>query len=334
MVQEPDELSYPYDFVPFNRVRDVDKDAPPPHDRGPEADRLSGEISATLRVLTPLHIGSGFEELLDEADPPVVKTTLWSCGELVIPGMSLKGAIRSIFEAITPSCVAVSGASSVDRACRPSRGDDRLCPACGVFGALGYEGNVRFADARPSVDPETGEAQATARIVRLPQMWEPRGRSQLYTDDRGELKGRKFYRHGLLREGPIPVEVCVPNSRFDVRIGFGNITEAELGCLLLAMGAPRNGQRLRPKIGGFKPACCGSVQFSQLRVKTLPKDTWLRHDGTASALEPDEVRRLLAAAESLLADRGAAYSALAEILRYPDDPGELELCGYEEQPPH
>ncbi|NSW58079.1 MAG: hypothetical protein HPY44_18900 [Armatimonadetes bacterium] len=345
MVHDGDQVSAAYSFVPF----------PEQHARGLEPaghhivfvkGRVSGEIRAVLFALTPIHIGSGRERLRSDSAPPIVKGAMRSwvrnpqsdggsartgANRLIIPGMSIKGAVRSVFEAITGSCVCISKAGGVDRACVSREHQRDLCPACRVFGAMGYQGNLHFSDAVPARDKETGKPQVTVRVAALPHMWPPVSTSDRYNP----IQGRKFYRHGRLRSGPVPVEVADKGSRFDVRIGFEALTESELGCLLLALGAkrPSTGNRILLKLGGIKCACCGSAQFIEMGARLWTEQDWLAFDRAPQPMTAEDYGRYLAAAEELLSDGGAQFERLAEIMDFPRDLNQLELCGYEEAAP-
>ena len=59
----------------------------------------------------------------------------------VLPGSSLKGALRQVYELLTPSCQLVRG-----EACRARAKDasPQVCPACSLFGAAGLGGRFVF----------------------------------------------------------------------------------------------------------------------------------------------------------------------------------------------
>src|SRR5579884_3442398 len=100
-------LPKPYAFVPFAPAGAVTV-APIGHDRYQE-ELLTGSIQGTLVALSPLHVASGSIELTG-GQPSLVKAH-FRCGDRpAIPGSSLKGAIRSIVEAISdpPSCARVT----------------------------------------------------------------------------------------------------------------------------------------------------------------------------------------------------------------------------------
>lgn len=58
----------------------------------------TGKLDFRLKALTPIHVGSGIYEL-DNNEP--VRGLITADGKVIVPGTSLKGAIRSIAEAIS-----------------------------------------------------------------------------------------------------------------------------------------------------------------------------------------------------------------------------------------
>ena len=174
-------------------------------------------------------------------------------GRLTIPGSSLKGAVRSIVEAISspPSCLRVTRARAAEQPTnvQTCSQKERLCISCRMFGAMGYLGQVRFRDAVLDIGEPT--------IISTPSLFAPRTRERLYVRE-GKIVGRKFYRHGTLARGNVPLEACAPDSRFHLRVDFDNLSHAQLGLLLTALG--QGEPKLHLKLGGAKPACCGSVR--------------------------------------------------------------------------
>jgi len=114
----------------------------------------TGRLHVALECMTPLHFGSG-QLAFDEANRCFFHSLLRENGKIALPGSSFKGVLRSVFEAVTESCVLSApralpmkvGALS---ACTDSSG---LCPACSVFGRLSYKGKLTissfYTDATP-----------------------------------------------------------------------------------------------------------------------------------------------------------------------------------------
>ena len=181
----------PYEFVSIPQVRGQDREHPAGHDRY-DAERLSGHLSANLLVLTWLHVGAGSIRLNRSPKYPLIRSHVRVGGQVAMPASSLKGMVRSVAEAISHSCVRVTRAprNQLPPGAAECRDKEKLCPACRLFGALGYQGLVRFSDA--VLRPEEGLGP---KLVRMPSLYAPRGRSSRYVQS-GRVAGRKFYQHG------------------------------------------------------------------------------------------------------------------------------------------
>ncbi|WP_217267332.1 RAMP superfamily CRISPR-associated protein [Thermanaeromonas sp. C210] len=163
----------PYTFVPLLPVRPEDRREIVPHNRL-DGRRWTGKLVLELEVVTPLHIGSGSLRLIG-GQP--VQTFLRRGETPVIPGSSLKGAVRSLAEAVARSCLAQSPARSVARldnafppGVRTQCTEEAACITCRLFGFTGndkgYRGRVMFGEFRPA-----GEVELT--VARLPALEQP-----------------------------------------------------------------------------------------------------------------------------------------------------------------
>jgi CRISPR/Cas system CSM-associated protein Csm3 (group 7 of RAMP superfamily) len=252
----------PFFFLPLQG--EVSREKPPVHDR---FRGYSGRIELSLVVDSRyLFVGSGAFEFGTEkgiGTPDVWLAFCRSNGRLCIPGTSLKGAVRSIVEAISASCVRqVRREETLPRMYEPCRDPGNLCPACRIFGTTGFRGRVCFADAFP-------RGNVTTEVVKIGELWGPR-----------RSEGRKFYRNGEAavfsdrkpEKNRRFLEVVPEKTRFETTLFFENLEEGELGLLGYAMGweKKREEERLvlafRPKIGGAKPRCFGTVQFVPKKV--------------------------------------------------------------------
>ncbi len=259
-MREYQKADKPYRFVKIPPLKDSDREKPNRHDRY-DKDTLSGILQCEIEALTPIHVGSGLLELGTEKGVPLIKTHTKSNGKAIIPGSSLKGCLHSIVEAITPSCVSITRAydSQLSSGASTCKNNESLCIACRMFGAMGYLGNVRFSDAVLRDGWDLTRAS-------IPQLYSTRDRQKTYFDRDGKVWGRKFYKHGIPASGNVPVEVCPIGSFLDFSVAFDNLTESELGLLLIAMG--KGETEIYPKLGGAKPVCYGSIKISITELKS------------------------------------------------------------------
>lgn len=235
----------------------------------------SGRMELEIEVLSDyLYVGSGNIDLLQGKNQACY--TFARCnGQLVIPGTGIKGAVRSIVEAISNSCVPQVGrreqSPDSHRSCgEVKRGQERavtLCPACRLFGTTGYRGRVHFSDAMPVGNVQT-------KMIKIADLWPPK-RSQ----------GRKFYQNRAFQpqQDMRPeknyrfIEVVPKGTRFKATLFFENATTAEMGLLMRGLGLDLHPEKegsvvyaFPIKIGGAKPRCLGSVYFHPKRIQTLP----------------------------------------------------------------
>lgn len=104
----------------------------------------SGRLNLKITVISHLHIGSGEREFLQNGN--VLKKQMRRNGKCIIPGSSLKGAVRSVAEAVSYSCAVKAPDYNLKSAlpdgnmssCSDSR---ELCMACYIFGMTGKDGN-------------------------------------------------------------------------------------------------------------------------------------------------------------------------------------------------
>lgn len=304
----------PYEFVEIEPLSPNDRKSPQGHERY-QPDTVSGRLDATLIVATPLHVSSGRVRMRRGKQPSLVREMTRVNKKLCIPASTLKGVVRSVVEAITRSCLRITDAHkkrgkwkryrvkypNETKGCSDPK---HLCLACRMFGALGFEGHIRFDDAIL----DTG----SLAIVRMPSLWEPakKGAGPYL---KGKFPaGRKFYYHGqTVTKADTPVEVLTPESRLTLSIRFENLLPGELGVLLTAMGLGET--ELILKLGGGKPACYGSalISLNDLQVWENARALYADYDIKRVAQPPD--RYLKEAVGLILPDQ---LKDLADIWAY------------------
>lgn len=220
---------------------------------------LCGSVNVVFRCEQAVHIGSGFKALKDRA---IVRGAARIRGGPGLPGSSLKGALRSRFEAITYSCAVAPQAGKVRSQSHPDIrfarfsdkvrrqgvfqqecGRDWMCPSCALFGRMSQRSRVAVTDF-------AAEDGTEFEIGMMPEQFTPNlhhlGEAQIIRDERGNdafevrsLKGRKF----ALGRGPVAdnaqhqrVEVIPRGSLLRGQLRFFNLLPPELGGLLAALG--------------------------------------------------------------------------------------------------
>lgn len=296
----------PYAFVEIAPLSPEDRQHPHGHERY-HPGTVNGRLEATLIVATPLHVSSGRMRMRKGQDPPLVKELTRVNSQPCVPASTLKGVVRSVAEAITRSCVRIGRARShqLPEGAAACQDKSNLCLACRMFGALGFEGHVRFGDAI------LGEDSKGVGIARMPALYRPRTRAPRYYTN-GKVKGRKFYKHGRpVTQANTPVEVLVPESQLELTIRFESLTPGEVGVLLTALGVGE--QQLVLKLGGGKPACYGSVLVSlnTLQVWEEARDLYASYDVERVDSSPSEYAE--EARDLLLSDQ---FQRLVEIWTY------------------
>lgn len=293
-------MSAGYAFVPLpDRVLVRERTAAV-HDRRVRG-TLSGRLEVTLVTEQPVHVGSGYKGLVDGK---AVRRGALVGGVPGVPGSSLKGVVRSRYEAITRSCIPGGAKANWKVRSRtfgldgaPARltmsvrdkevfcaqeypRDLMLCPACALWGRMSFRSRVSVTDfVSLGVNP--------FEISKMPKQFGPNlhhvGPFKRNTGGgRGDhepaievhdLHGRKF----ALCPGPATtqdamelVEAIPRRAQLRGEMRLKNVLPAELGGLLIALGWGRPRDRSALKLGGGK-----ALGFGRLRVSSI---TYRLHD--------------------------------------------------------
>lgn len=281
----------PYNFVPISDEAPERK----PHrglDRIPEKG-LSGTLVCELEPLTPLftadHQGARnrtFPFLRDSTDTPILQ------------GTSLKGMVRSVFEALTRSCLCL--ASPVHK---PKKGEkpqyeyaelgphsnaacdapENLCPACRLFGTIqsgqddpsSRDGEVHIQGRLAFSDARLHSGDLKKETIHLAELSSPKPRHAaiygLHGSQGDPIAGRKLYYHHD-PEGNLGVpetewsdrshaisEYALPKeARFRFEVRFRDLDDQELGRLLWCLELADD---LGHKLGMARPLGFGSCRI-------------------------------------------------------------------------
>jgi len=319
----------PYELISFPKERPP-KNPPAGHHQY-LGDRLHGTLFLTLKVQTTLHVSTGVVVMGSDIGSrvPLIKTMVQNIDQkLSIQGSSLKGCIRSAYEAITNSTLAVITSRYRDKIPQerlPCKNKQELCPASQVFGALDWQGLIEFSDAKCE---NTGFATGF-----MPSLYRPRpDQRRAYFDARGNVAGRKFYYHTIraIDKGQnqgITVQQAAKEYTFTTQIQFKNLTAAELGTLLIVLGQDPK-YPIALKVGGGKPIGMGTmtVEVTAARVLQNKGDLRDRYSSynppesdsmTGTKLQQFMQKNIQAAHSSLV--QATQLQQLAEVLKYPTD---------------
>lgn len=319
----------PYGFVSFPPQKPT-LQRPAGHDKY-RSDRIHGTLFLTLHVQTTLHVSTGVVVMGSDIGSrvPLIKTMAQGIDQkLSIQGSSLKGCIRSVYEAITNSTLAVVTSMYRDKIPPerfPCKKKEELCPASQVFGALDWQGLIEFSDAKCET---TGFATGF-----MPSLYRPRpDQRAAYFDKRGKVAGRKFYYHTIRaidkgQDRGITVQQAAKEYTFKTQIQFKNLTPAELGTLLIVLGQDSQ-YPIALKVGGGKPIGMGTMTVTVREIQRVEGKEQLR-DRYSDYTPPETdritgnnlqqfIQRMTKAAHSSLIQK-PQLAELAAVLKYPSN---------------
>ncbi|MEH2022865.1 RAMP superfamily CRISPR-associated protein [Nostoc sp.] len=336
--QSPDDsvvnTQKPYNFVSFPQERPR-LEHPAGHHRF-DHNCLHGTLFLTLKVKTSLHVSTGIvvpgSDIVTRV--PLIKTMAQGVDKhLLIQGSSLKGCIRSVYEAITRSCICKTKADlrklpeGYSRECKVDikQTINQVCDACRIFGALNLQGFFEFNDVKcENIGFNTGF---------MPSLYRPRPEpGSAYFDTRGKVAGRKFYYHTIraIEKGQnqgIAIQQAAREYTFITQLQFKNIKPEELGTLFVVLGQDSN-YPIALKVGGGKPIGMGTMTVEVTQARILQNFDDLRshystytpdnnHLLTGEALQTFIATQIKTAHSRLI--QLPQLQQLAEVLRYPTD---------------
>lgn len=239
-----------------------------------DKDLNHGKWIIKLTTLTPIMVLSGHLTYYDNIFQRAM--VLNSKGLPVIPGSSIKGIIRSTYEALTKSCIEppiikdkkkkdkkepINLSKYLPQTNNRLCFDIDVCPACQLFG---YVSKKHVAKSLISFSQFIAtEKENVIRTERVPKLYLPlpdeKALKWYLCDD--DVLQRKFYTHGKpQKEDGIPTMVVSENVEFVGEMTYENVTDKELAILLTAFG--QGDKPFAQRLGYAKPAFYGSVQFT------------------------------------------------------------------------
>ncbi len=333
----------PYDFVPLPSGG-VTREKPVTHER---YDGLAGEIRLELTALTQIFIGA--DQNRESGSAQLVTAKIGGADVPVIPGSSLKGMLRSLYEIVSGGCMVLfkgeykgkkAGGVSFNHPVHPDQipgtgarspractSPDSLCPACRIFGMVsrsrdtksaGHMGQVAVSQGTPVGRPAFGKP-----VTLIPLQQPKPYHSAFYKLGDGTI-GRKMYFHQTsVKDGrgnfaKTLQKTIAPGTVFTFNITFNNMTQDELDRLVYALILEEG---MAHRLGIGKPAGLGSclIRIRQFSLFPSAKDRFLNWEGGRKLLAGDALTAWLGTAYDRLAPALAArpFTELRAILEYP-----------------
>ena len=294
----------PYVFVPF--ISSVDRKPYAYHHNA--LTNECGILQISITAKSPLHFGQGRVQSIISGDQIYFVRSLCREGnQIALPGSSFKGMLRSFYEAVTHSCVLLYPDNDSIKTALPFNSQEtcsvknmKICPACSVFGRLGYKGKLSFSSFHAKKDSRLNN-------YIIPQLQSPftdypdkkknskpgYGNERLYyavlpsfsgteagnltkeefahekskkTNNVIRFYGRKFYKHAsFVEEGNDPdgntFECLEPGAILEGKLWYQGLSKEELAALAFALGMGWR-EPIYHKLGYAKPAYFGSVSIS------------------------------------------------------------------------
>ena len=294
----------PYNFIPLSEAG-PDRRPLVPHDC---FIGYTGEFQITLKTLSPVIVCSG----KDQSRP--LQGRRHGEERYFIPGTTLKGMLRNIYEIIDGGCLCLTMQSNLRTPAERKYGGcerkDYLCPSCRVFGMLHegevYKGNVSPGDLiGPVAQGIRGETKLDVTVG------QPKSAHEAFYRIQGKLRGRKGYYHqekpvqGSLQTKsvyPLPAETI-----FQGNVSFNNLTLREATLLYYSLVLEEG---LAHKIGFGKAAGLGSaiIQVDSMKLADMGKRQNFKIDWLDAL--PHESKAIL---DSLKSRRDLTWQQFKEI---------------------
>lgn len=310
-------------------------------------ERITGKIHLRLTVKTTAFVASGVVAMGSDVSNqtkqiPLIKTSVQRDQKLIIPGSSLKGVIRSTYEAITLSCLCKVSQESKKRGWIPNQYQEceinpqqnrlTVCPACQVFGAMGWQGLIHFSDAvATEIKPSVGFMPSLYKPQPEPENKET-GKKQLnqrYFNSANKVAGRKFYYHTIRavdkgKQQGIAVQQAGGEFIFETEIQFMNLNQAQLGALLIVLGQDKPNNPIALKVGGGKPIGMGTmtVEVKEIQLLSNLKERYSSYQSEPESLKDNKLQefmqQVIKASHSQLV-QAQQMQELKAVLQWPTD---------------
>lgn len=256
----------PYNFVSVELEQK--QEASRPTD---EKELHTGILYCALRTKTPLAVPDSGEKISDDKieNHKHYPFFRYGKGSLVIPGSTLRGAIRSMYEAVTDSCFSTARYDLERFGQKKPCDSEKLCKACTLFGMTSQNfksgSRIRITDAELCSEGKTEE-------VTLRELMSPHASYIPFYYKDEKIRGRKFYWHSANNEyykkaekteTNATMELLASGEEFKFQIYYDQITTEQLKELIwtLTLGENEKEGNLCYKLGHGKAVGLGSVKI-------------------------------------------------------------------------
>lgn len=255
--------------------------------------RYSGYLELEIKTIDYLHIGSGFSRLDNRKLISEVSRTEQT---LIIPGSSLKGAVRQICRATSDGCIpdeyGVYRTSNQKAKCSLKKEDFHCCIVCDMFGGMSLGSKLRFTD----LTAEKGRTE----LIPVRVQFSPNANTDSYQDDSHHTIGYKFYYTICDIEDcdTEDVEAVSEGIIFKGKIYFKWLDKKELCLLAHALGLAKN---FSMKLGGYKNDGLGTVETKCVKMIVNGKEedavsyaeNYLKEYAKEVSVQIDDLKRIM-----------------------------------------
>ena len=222
-------------------------------------DSYYGYLEIEVKAVDDLFIGSGMS-IMEKED--IFAETMHEDGKLIIPGSSLKGAVRHICRAVSESCIPDAKISDEYKleCTYQTRGNKKkpprqeVCIVCDMFGNKSLGSKIRFTDLTADNDDMVKKY--------VPQQFAPDKTTKNYKwENDGTHIGYKFYKTYCDKRNysnGVAIKAAKAGTKFNGRVYFNYLYERELQLLLFALA---QNHTFSLKLGGYKADGLGTVNI-------------------------------------------------------------------------
>ena len=313
MTSTDNKRTSPYDFIPTperTSEDDLGDRVPTGHHRL-ASDFYSGTLQVEMVTTTEVLVPDAYIEVED--DHVTKSTRRDQAGKPLIPATSVKGMLRSAYEAVTNSRLGVLDKEKVKKnkkelseAHQPALKLEKLSPADRVFGWVseaGADNALSSYMGQLSVGPiafKSGDgilnSKRTLKVLSSPL---PKPSALKHYANGSKIKGRKIYPHHrdwkvaaatthLRQKNNQTFDDVIPAGvTFTFQISLRNVSPTELGALLFVLEPRQSGNDssqssqktandFQHRLGGGKPLGFGSVQLKVTTCEVAVGEEWIR----------------------------------------------------------